>query len=245
MAQYGFGGGSLWGLRSDVSGASPVKFGALQDVQLEFSGDLKELYGQGQYALALARGKTKVQLKARLAQINGLIFNNLYFGATLSAGQTLVAESELGSIPSSSPYTVTAANSSAWIKDLGVFYAATGLPLAPVASGPAQGQYSVASGVYNFSTADKGLAVLLNYSYAASGAGSNLALANPRMGTTPSFQAVFSQPFGGKQATFQLNSCVSSKLSFPAKQDDWTIAEIDFQVGADSAGNIGNLSFAE
>jgi hypothetical protein len=245
MAQFGFGGGTLYGLRTDISGAQPVKFGALQDVQLDFSGDLKELYGQGQFALAIARGKTKIELKAKFAQINGLIFNQLYFGQTLSTGQALVAESELGSIPSSSTYTVTAANSTAWTRDLGVFYAATGLPLAPVADAPAVGQYSVAAGVYTFAAADKGLAVLLNYEYAATASGSSIALANPRMGTTPSFAAVFSQSFNGKQATFQLNNCTSSKLSFPSKQDDWTIGEIDFQVAADAAGTIGTIGFSE
>lgn len=244
MPQFGFGGGSLWGLRTDLAGAQPVKFGALQDVQLDFSGDLKELYGQNQYALALARGKTKVELKAKFAQINGAIFNNLYFGGTLTTAQSLVAESELGSIPSATPYTVTAANSASFLADLGVFYAATGLPLTPVASGPAVGQYSVAAGTYTFSAADKGLAVLLDYTYGAA-TGAQLAIANPRMGLTPTFRAVFSQPFNGRQATFQLNSCVSSKLSFPTKQDDWTISEIDFQVGADPAGNIGLISFSE
>jgi hypothetical protein len=242
--QYGFGGGSLWGLRTDITGAQPVKFGALQDVQLDFSGDIKELWGSGQYPLALARGKMKLELKAKFAQINGLIFNQLYFGATLSTGQILLAESEAGAIPANSPYTVTAASAATWVKDCGVFYAATGLPLAPVASGPATGQYSVAAGVYTFSSADKGLAVLLNYEYSAA-TGSSIAIANPRMGSTPTFQAVFSQPYGGKQATFQLNNCASSKLSFPSKQDDWTINEIDFTVGADASGNIGTISFSE
>lgn len=244
MAQYGFGGGSLWGQRTDIAGAPPVKFGALQDVQLDFSGDLKALYGQGQTALALARGKTKIEVKAKFAQVNGAIFNNLYFGATASAGQALVSENEIGSIGEASPYGVTVANAANFTGDLGVAYASSGLPLLPVASSPTQGQYSVSAGTYLFSAADKGLAVLVSYGYSGTG-GTKLALANPRMGTTPVFQAVFVQSFNGKQATFQLNACVSSKLSMPAKQDDWTISELDFQVSADASGNIGFIGFAE
>ena len=242
--QFVFSAGVLVGQRTDITGTTPVKFGAVQDVSLDFSGDLKELYGQNQFALALGRGKTKIELKAKFGQIRGQVFNDLYFGTTLGTGQTLFADSELGSIPGSSPYTVTAANSATWTKDCGVFYAATGLPLAPVASGPATGQYSVAAGVYTFSTADHGLAVLLNYEYTAT-TGTSIAIGNPRMGVTPSFSAVFSQLFQGKQATFQLNNCVSSKLTWGTKQDDFTIPELDFQVSADASNNVGTISFAE
>jgi hypothetical protein len=244
MPQFGFGGGSLWGTRTDIAGGTPIRFGALQDVELDFSGDLKELYGQGQYALALARGKTTVALKAKFAQINGTIFNSLYFGGSLANGGVLVSDSEPASVPATSPYTVTAAHQGTFLADLGVIYAATGLPLVLVAASPTQGEYTVAAGSYGFAAADASLGVLLNYSYAGT-TGSKLVLGNPRMGTTPVFQAVFSQPFGGKQATFQLNACVSSKLSFPTKLDDWTIGELDFQVQADAAGNIGQISFSE
>ena len=79
MPQFAFGGGALYAVRTDIPNATPTKFGALQDVQLDFSGDLKELYGQGQFALALARGKAKIEGKAKFAQINGAIFNNLFF----------------------------------------------------------------------------------------------------------------------------------------------------------------------
>src|SRR5208283_697884 len=57
--------------------------------------------------------------------------------------------------------------------NLGVAYASSGLQLTPVASSPAAGQYSVASGVYTFSSADAGKAVLITYSYTQSVAGSN------------------------------------------------------------------------
>jgi hypothetical protein len=245
--EFGFGGGTLWGTRTDIAGGTPLKFGALQDVTLDFSGDLKELYGQNQYALALARGKTKVELKAKFAQIQGLIVNSLYFGGTFTAtgSQVGVSESEGGAIPATSAYTVTVANSATFLADLGVYYASTGLPFTRVASGPTVGQYSVAAGVYTFAAADASKAVLLNYTYTITGGGPSIAIGNPRMGTTPTFSCVFSQPFGGQQATFQLNNCASSKLSFPTKQDDWLINELDFMVAADASNNIGTISFSQ
>ena len=245
MPQFAFGGGALYAVRTDVANATPTKFGALQDVQLDFSGDLKELYGQGQFALALARGKAKIEGKAKFAQINGAIFNNLFFGQTLTSGQSLVAQSEAAVVPTSAPYQATAQNGAAFGLDLGVFYALTGAPLTKVASGPAQGQYAVAaSGLYSFAAADEGAAVLLNYEYTAT-TGTRIALGNPLMGLTPTFQAIFSEQYAGKQLTLQLNACVASKLSFPTKQDDWSISELDFQAQADAAGNVGFLSLSE
>ena len=245
MPQFAFGGGALYAVRTDLANATPTKFGALQDVQLDFSGDLKELYGQGQFALALARGKAKIEGKAKFAQINGAIFNNLFFGQTLSTGQSLVAQSEAAAVPTLAPYQATAQNGATFALDLGVFYASTGAPLTKVASAPTQGQYAVAAGgVYSFAAADEGAALLLNYEYTAT-TGTRIALGNPLMGLTPTFQATFSEQYGGKQLTLQLNACVASKLSFPTKQDDWSISELDFQAQADAAGNVGFLSLSE
>jgi hypothetical protein len=245
MPQFAFGGGALYAQRTDIPNATPIRFGALQNVQLSFSGDLKELYGQGQYALALARGKAKIEGKAQFAQINGALFNNLFFGQTLGAPQLLVADNEPATVPAVAPYTLSPANAAGFQTDLGVLYAQSGLAFARVASAPAQGQYTVsAAGSYGFAAADEGAAVLLGYSYAASG-GTRITLTNPMMGSTPVFQVVFVEQYGGKQLTLQLNACVASKLSVPTKQDDWSISEIDFQAQADAAGNIGSLSLAE
>jgi hypothetical protein len=46
-------------------------FGVLQDVSVDISGDIKELYGQNQFAEAVARGKAKISCKAKFGRING------------------------------------------------------------------------------------------------------------------------------------------------------------------------------
>jgi hypothetical protein len=115
-----------------------------------------------------------------------------------------------------------------------------------VAGAPNAGQYAVSStGLYSFAAADAGAAVLLSYSYTVTGSGSRIAIGNPMMGNTPVFQAVFNEQFNGKQLTLQLNACVASKLSLPTKQDDWLVADLDFQAQADAAGNVGFLSLGE
>ena len=65
--QIGFAAGVMIGTSLTASPATPRRFGILQDATLDFSADLKELYGQKRYAIALAPGKTKVSIKAKFA----------------------------------------------------------------------------------------------------------------------------------------------------------------------------------
>lgn len=242
MSQYaeqiGFAAGTLIGTRVDIAGQTPVRFGILQDAQLDFSADLKQLYGQNRYAIALAPGKTKVEIKAKFAGIRGRLFNDLYFGATIAATQTLYADNEAGTVSGAS---VTVSHSAQFLTDQGVFYQATGLPFVKVPSAPAVGQYSVSAGVYTFNAGDNAAAVYISYTY-SSAAGVQIPIANIRMGVGPSFSIILSQPFDGRQATYTFNNCQAAKLSLPTKQDDYQINELDFMVAADSSGNIGIIN---
>lgn len=242
MSQYaeqiGFAAGVLIGTRTDVTGQGPVRFGIVQDVSLDFSADLKELYGQSRYAIALAPGKTKVEIKAKFAGIRGKLFNDLYFGATTTATQTLFADAESGTVSGSA---VTVSNSANFLADQGVYYSATGLPLKQVPSAPTVGQYTVSAGVYGFNGTDNAAGVYISYTYSSTG-GVQIPIANQKMGVGPSFKVVLSDPFDGRQVTYIFNQCQASKLSFPTKQDDYTIDEMDFMVSADIAGNIGSIN---
>jgi hypothetical protein len=76
------------------------------------------------------------------------------------------AQGEAQTVPSSAPLQLTAfAPYGPWGSDLGVAYAATGVALNSVAVAPGAGQYAVSGGVYTFSAADAGQAVLISYGY--------------------------------------------------------------------------------
>lgn len=97
-----FGSGVLFGAPNSgnlASNPTPVRFGLLQDVQVTFKGDLKKLYGQQQFAAASARGKIDVSAKGKLAVIDPLAINQLYFGQAQAAGITLIADQEQQAIP--------------------------------------------------------------------------------------------------------------------------------------------------
>lgn len=239
---FSFGSGVLLGTRTDVANATPVNFGLIQEAQLDLSFTTKELYGQNQFPVAIARGTAKLTGKAKMAKISGLAFNNLFFGQAISTGQLATNFGESGTITTGS---VTVANSATFVDDYGVIKAATGLPMTKVASAPAAGQYSVAAGVYTFNTTDNGTLVLISYTNTVAGTGQQFTLANPLLGTTPTFQAQLFTTFQGLACNVKLFNCVSSKLSFATKLEDFVIPELDFSVFANAAGNALQWSFAE
>ena len=244
---FQFGSGTLWGYPVGgnlAANPTPIKFGTLQDVSLEISGSLKELYGQNQYAEAVARGKCKIAGKAKFAQIVGKHVNDLFFGQTMTGGQKLTSLDEAQSVPASSPYTITVTNSAQFVDDWGVRYSATGLPLVKVTSAPVQGQYSVSAGVYTFAAADAGAAVLISYRY-TSAAGVQLNIRQQLMGFAPTFQILLNEQYAGKQANLLLYSCVAEKLAWATKNEDFLVPEFDFEAFANAGGQVMDLYLAE
>jgi hypothetical protein len=247
--QLAFGSGALWGERTDQtgSGIGPRQFGVLQDIQIDFDWTDKELYGQFQFPVAIARGQGKITGKAKFARILGLLYSDIFWGLVPSTGQFGIQEYEADTVPPSTPFAVTVANAATYNDDLGVYYAGTGAAFNRVTTPAAAGQYSVnfATGVYSFSSADEGQPVLISYTYNITSSGNTITITNQIAGTTPTFKATFYTTYAGKGTALRLNSCVASKLSLPTKIDDWTIEELDFSAYADASGTIGYFSTVE
>ena len=63
MPNFQFGSGSLFATPiggNQGANPTPIQFGTLQDVSLDVSFAMKELYGQNQFAEQVARGKGKI-----------------------------------------------------------------------------------------------------------------------------------------------------------------------------------------
>jgi hypothetical protein len=246
MTQYAFGSGTLIGKRTDVTGQPPCLLGTLQDVSLDFDRKIETLLGQYNMAVAAGGGEFKITGKAKFARLQSTQINNLFLGQTLTANSML--EMTTGESDTVASGTVTVANSANFVEDYGVFYAASGVQLTPVASSPAQGQYSVASGIYTFNSADNGAGVLIYYSYTVS-SGNKISIANQLTGPLPMFEVSLKETFSyygtSKDLLVKLNACVSSKLSLPFSNQKFSVAEFDFQAIADSSNNIGTISLSE
>ncbi len=231
------GPGALYGTRTDVTGATPCNFGKVKSLEIDADFTVKALTGQFQAPIDFGRGELKLTGKAKMAAISPLALMSLFWGIASATGETLTQFLESGTIPGSASYTVTVANSATFVAPLEVLYAATGLPLAQVPSAPAQGQYSVAAGVFTFNSADHGAGVLISYTYTAVG-GFNLTVNNQLQGFTPTFSAVFYNTKNGKPVTYTVPFCTSSKLNRGFKENDFVNPEIDLLIGANAAGQI-------
>ena len=253
--QLAFGAGALWGNRTDQtgSGIGPDQFAILQDVQIDWDWTTKELWGQFQFPVDIARGQGKITGKAKFARIFGAIYGDLFFGQTPASGQLTVAENEAATVPATTPYTLAVANAATYADDLGVYYAsgsAAGNRFTRVTTPAAAGQYSVnpATGIYTFAAADASSALLVSYLYTST-AGKKLVLTNQLIGVTPTFKATFytTKTTGGVPAglALVLNACTATKLSLPTRIDDYEIQEFDFSAFADATGAIGTLSVNE
>jgi hypothetical protein len=252
--QVGFGAGVLWGTPlTDVNGnaitnPTPVQFGALQEVSVDFSFDKKLLYGSNQFPLAVARGKGSISGKAKFAQINGALLNSVLFGQVASNGIVADVLDVTGAAIPATPFTITPTipGAGTWASDLGVKNS-NGVPMTRVASAPTTGQYAVAAGAYTFAAADTGQTVYISYQYSGtSTTAKKFSITNVLMGSAPTFRADLSVPFNGKTLTVTLLNCLSSKLSLATKLDDFLIPDFDFDAFADASGvNIGTLALSE
>jgi hypothetical protein len=242
MSQFVFGTGQLFA--TPVGGGAPLRFGALQDVSVDFSGDIKQLFGQYQYALDTARGKTKIEWKASTGNIDVEAFNQIFFGETVDTGNQLIQViNEPGAVPAMTTYTITVTHGADFVMDLGVYKAADATPFKQVASAPAAGEYTVSTaGVYTFNAADASTNVLINYLWEDAATGGSLDISNQLMGNTPKFQLVLSQIYDGSTFTLLLYSNVADKLSLPLKQDDYLIAELSGQSMADAANRVARIT---
>lgn len=257
-----FGAGSLWGTPlTDATGAgvavpSPIQFGLSQEISIDMSFDNKLLYGQNQFPVKAGRGKGKISGKVKNAQVNGAMWNSIFFGQTLTAGIATIKQDSVGILIPATPFTITAGptdslvaikipDTGTWATDLGVVTAG-GLPMKRVIATPATGQYTVSAGVYLFAAADLGLKVFINYGYTAtSTVATKSSVANLPMGYAPTFRADILLPFEGKAVTYTFYSCLASKLTVATKLDDFVVPEIDFDCFADAQGRIFDYSMSE
>jgi hypothetical protein len=246
-----FGTGTLLAFNTGAgasgdAGHTPVTFGGLQDVEIDMDGSVKELHGQNQFPIAVARGKMKITGKAKFADLNAKAYNELFWGQTLSAGQVLLALNETAAPTSGKTYTVT--HGSKFSTDYGCRDATTGVPLIKMltaSSVAASTEYNVKSstGVYTFNSSAPNATI--SYAYTASSAGYHMTASNQLQGYTPVFQVALQQTFMSKTYSIQLLQCVSSKLTNPTKMEDYTISDFEFAAFANAAGNLFTQSWPE
>lgn len=215
---------------------TPVQVGALQDVSVDITSSTKELHGSDQFPIAVAVGKGKITGKAKSAVLNGGVANAILAGGIVTAGRNVGAE-EAGTVPGT-PYEITVTNAADFIGDLGVVDLTAGKNLVKVDDSPATGEYAVsAGGVYTFAAADTGNSMIIRYTYSVD-TGSTIIYSNQPMGHRTKFQVELYNEFEGDQSGIVLYAAVFSKLTFPFKNEDFAMNDLDFECFQDSQRRV-------
>lgn len=236
---YIFGTGLLT-LIPSATVPNPVTVAVLKDVSVDTSYDIKELMGQYQVALAVAKGKLKITAKAKSGTVSGALLNAHLAGSTIAPGSLVGIQGEAGTVAAGT-YQTQVANHAAWDTDYGVIDTDTGTYMTRVDTVTTTGQYSVASGVYQFDAGDVGKHVKIFYSYTSPSIGTTVTLTNQLMGTGTPFQLVLFNSYAGNSQGIKFYAAHSAKLSMALKSDDFMEEDIDFEIFADANGNVVSL----
>lgn len=245
MAQSNFGTGFLFGTPSGAN-PTPVRFGRVQDVSVDFSFEMKGLWGSYSFPVENATGKGKIDIKASIGVLDPALFNQIMFGLTAVTGETLNSVDE-AQTTATTTFTVT--NAATFSQDFGVYNTVTKTWMKRVASGPTVGQYSVvvATGVYTIAVGNENQLLQVSYSYLSASTGSTVTYTNQILGGNVTFSLQLVSKYKGadnvtRSLFMNFPSVKSSKLTMPLKLDDFTIPQIDMSAQDDGSGNVFNYS---
>jgi hypothetical protein len=83
--------------------------------------------------------------------------------------------------------------------------------------------------------------VLISYTWLNSTRGVTLTLTNQLMGYAPEFRAFLFNQFRNQIMGVELFSCTLGSFSIPTKQEDFWVADIEFDASTDSSDTLGKM----
>jgi hypothetical protein len=103
-----FGPGVLFVRRTDVANTTPINIGKITEFSLDESVEVKPLYGQDNYPLAVAQGQVKSKGKMKPAVLSANALNAVFYGITPASGSTILVPGESGTVPAVVELTTSA-----------------------------------------------------------------------------------------------------------------------------------------
>lgn len=250
MAVIEFGTGLLYATPNGgnlPTNPSPVSL-LLQEVSIDFKGDLKKLYTQSQFPIATARGKIDVAGKAKIVNYDPDPINQLFWAQSIAAGIEIPVNLEADAIPAASPFTVIVTNNATFAIDHGVSYTNGSqagqmfLNVSPAFPTTAA-TYTVntTSGKYQFASVDNTLGVSISYTYSNATRGKTITLTNQVMGYAPTCVVDVWANFRNKLLGIRLNSCTFGSWTYPSKLEDFWMSDVSFDANLDASNNLGKI----
>jgi hypothetical protein len=246
-----FGAGRAF-MTANVVNPTPARLPVPQSQSIDFKRKIDSLFGEKQLAVAVGAGEMEVTGKVEYGKTNARVIADLVFGDGSSPGSYLEADGETGTVPAATAFTITVANATNFLFDLGVRNADTGVIMSCVAAGSEVlgVSYSVAAtgankGKYTFAAGDANANVKISYAYSNSPAGETVILANQTQGLTGSFQAVHVLPWGAEQDMYVFYNCLASSSGISAKKSGFGSSTIDYSAAVNANDQLGVATFAE
>lgn len=245
-----FGVGRLYA--TDATGQRFI-YAAMNDISVDLKTELKEIWSEGTFPIAVANGHSSIDIAAKHYKIAlKPIATDLGLAApTASTFATIV--DEVGVIATN---TYSLAQAAQLVVGSEVVYLTqTGpngtydVPMVRVASSPVAGQsYTIAAGVLTFAASDNNKPVKVTYDYTnTNGQLINLTNVPQNTGAYYSMQLVKrdKSPVDGTSGLFimKFNAVRAGGVKFNGKDDDWNLAERTFKAFADPSGNVGSITF--
>lgn len=242
-----FGTGLLYGEPTGGNlpvNPTPIRL-LLQEVSIEFKGDLKKLWTQYQMPIATARGKIDVTGKAKIVNYDPDPINQLFWAQNIAVGMVIPVDSEVQILnASSNSFTVT--NGATFDTDNGVVYASgtkAGEVLLRITGTPNAGQYTVntTTGFYQLNSADNSTTFQVSYTYSNSTRGKTISLTNQTMGYAPTCRMDMWGTFRNKILGIRLNAATLGQWTYPSKLEDFWVSDITFDANTDASNNLGKI----
>lgn len=221
---------------------TPMQFGLLKDISLDWERKYVEENGQWQYPVVVGGGQASLKGKVGSVSIFGGATGQI-MSTTPATGINLGIPGEISTVPApSGPYTVTVTNSATWVADYGVLDLSTGLWMTRASTATGTGVYAVSAGVYTFNSADASKKVSIAYTYSSAAVGKTNAVVNAAMGIATGYQLFLCSPIsGGKIFGVTIYSAFFPKMSLALKPDGFVANNIDFFATED--GTTGKKVF--
>jgi hypothetical protein len=256
-----FGSGRLFQI--PAGGGARLPYGDVKEASVDMKVDLKEIYGEGGYPIAVADGHRTIDVSAKHYALRlDVLANDLGVAAPGNLNGAMSWD-EAGSVPAATPYQPPALAQGANLVPgslvLKVFVKPTGSSVAtpviysivPAGSEVAGRSASVSSsGVLTFAAGDAGSAFQATYQYGGTGVtGQSITLTNTFQNSTTPMQMVLAKRdksiIDGSigQLILTLNAVRFGGIKLTYTEGDFTVNERTFKAFADPTGTVGTLQF--
>ena len=219
--------------------------GVLQDVALEISSSVKELFGAKKSAVLVAETNKKYTLKAKFAQLSTPLVAAVMGGTTASGGKYVGTVTKTVGAGAATIATTDFSSPAGWafVADLGVVYAATNQPFTFNSGTPAVGEYKNTAGAYTFNTSDNGTNNVIISSVYSATAGQTTTATNQDVGLSTFFSVYLFNSTTQQDGTvrkfgWNFPAVIIPKLSIASKNDEFTTQDLEMTACADASGNV-------